>query len=715
MDDKINVSFNVEQQIDIQSLAEELKELKELKYALYKSSIVAITDAQGRITYVNELFCEIAQYSREELIGKTHRVINSGFHSKEFFKQMWSEIGKGNIWRGEIKNKKKDGSYYWVHATIVPFLNEKGKPYKYLSIRTDITKEKELEEELERSYKKYELIAEHSDNFVALVDEDGAFHYVSPTFQILLHYDLKSLKKQNVFNLIHLEDSELLKKEIQKLLNMSKGKSSRKLEFRLLHGDGRYIDVEATIKIIHDDENPLNNLVLIVMSDISVRKEVEQNLYRLAYHDSLTNFPNRPTFMNELRSYVMDVRLTNKKFSILFIDLDNFKLINEQLGHDNGDLVIVKAAENIRESIREIDLVARMGGDEFIVLLRDIKDEQDTINIVNNIIEKFQKPIVVNGKDHVLTCSIGVASYPEHGTTPEELIKNADSALTQVKQNSKNNYAIYNKKLENMSLERRIIENAMRKGLNEHQFFLEYQPKFNIHSDEIVGMEALVRWNHPDLGTIPPGKFISLAEETGLIIPLGEWILNESCKQAKEWREKGFGQLIVSVNVSVRQLQDPKFVQQVERVLKETGFNPKFLELEVTESIFADLNCITPILKRLRSLGIHISVDDFGTGYSSLSYIKHLPIDTLKVDASFVKDIHKNEESKAIVRAIINLAETIGLKVIAEGIEIEEQVRALRNDGCIFGQGYFYSRPLRKEAFEEYIRSKGFITSRNIV
>lgn len=415
--------------------------------------------------------------------------------------------------------------------------------------------------------------------------------------------------------------------------------------------------------------------------------------------------------MNELRSYVMDVRLTNKKFSILFIDLDNFKLINEQLGHDNGDLVIVKAAENIRESIREIDLVARMGGDEFIVLLRDIKDEQDTINIVNNIIEKFQKPIVVNGKDHVLTCSIGVASYPEHGTTPEELIKNADSALTQVKQKSKNNYAVYNKKLENMSLERRIIENAMRKGLNEHQFFLEYQPKFNIHNDEIVGMEALVRWNHPDLGTIPPGKFISLAEETGLIIPLGEWILNESCKQAKEWREKGFGQLIVSVNVSVRQLQDPKFVQQVERVLKETGFNPKFLELEVTESIFADLNCITPILKRLRSLGIHISVDDFGTGYSSLSYIKHLPIDTLKVDASFVKDIHKNEESKAIVRAIINLAETIGLKVIAEGIEIEEQVRALRNDGCIFGQGYFYSRPLRKEAFEEYIRSKGFITS----
>lgn len=707
MDKKSAVSTRVEQDVDLNKLLEELKELKDLKYALDKASIVGITDAQGRITYVNDLFCEITQYSREELIGKTHNVINSGYHSKEFFKNMWKEIGRGNIWKGDIRNKKKDGTYYWVHATIIPFLNENGKPYQYIAIRTDITKEKELEEEVKQSYRKYQLIAEHSDKFVTLIDEDGSFYYISPTFNILLHHDIKALEKKKLFDLIHPDDLSLLKREIQYLLDSKKvlkKKVSKEMEFRMQNGDGKYIDVEGTIKLILDEDRN-KELVLIAMSDITDRKEVEQTIYHLAYHDSLTNFPNRVTFMNQLRTYMMDVKLTKQKFAVLFIDLDNFKYINDQLGHDSGDLVIVKAAEFIREALRDSDVAARMGGDEFIVMLKDIRDLNETISIVKNILANFQKPIVVNGKECTITCSIGVACFPEHGDTPEELIKNADSALGLVKKNQKNNYYIFNKNMENISLERRIIENAMRKGLKENQFFLEYQPKLNIQNDELVGMEALVRWNHPDLGTIPPGKFISLAEETGLIVPLGEWILKESCRQAKEWHEKGFGKLVVSVNVSVRQLQDPNFVTQVEQILMETGLEPSYLELEVTESVFADLNSMIPILKQLRSLGLHISVDDFGTGYSSLSYIKHLPIDTLKVDGSFVKDIHTNEESKAIVKAIIHLAETIGLKVIAEGIELKEHVEALKRDGCIFGQGYYYSRPLKKEAFEEFVQN----------
>lgn len=706
-----NISKSFGQSDEIQRLLQELKELRELKYAIDNTSIVAVTDAQGRITYANDLFCEITQFSREELIGKTHRIINSGYHPKEFFKRMWSEIGRGNIWRGEIKNKKKDGTYYWVHSTIIPFLNEKGKPYKYMSIRTDITKEKELEEELKQSYKKYELIAEHSDNFVALIDEEGKFHYISPTFNLLLHYDLKTLGQQNMFDLIHIKDLDSIKREIQNLLKNGGRKTSTKQEFRLLHGEGRYIDVEANIKIIYDDEPSSKKFILIAMSDISIRKEVEQNLYHLAYYDSLTNLPNRSNFMKELRSYVLDIQLAKEKFALLFIDLDNFKLINDQQGHDIGDLVIVNAANNIKGAIREKDVVARMSGDEFIVLLKGIENEEDTMDIVRKIMEKFRLPIHLNGKEYAITCSIGIAFYPEHGKSPEELIKNADAALSEVKRNSKDNYAIYDRQLENVSLERRIIENAMRKGLNEHQFFLEYQPKINIQNNQLVGVEALVRWNHPDLGAIPPGKFISLAEATGLIVPLGEWILKESCRQGREWQNKGFGQLIVAVNVSVRQLQDPNFVQQVEQILKDTGFNPKLLELELTESILADLNSIIPVLNRLRNMGIQISVDDFGTGYSSLSYIKHLPVDTLKVDASFVKDIHKNEESKAIVKAIINLANTIGLKVIAEGIENEAHVITLRNDGCMFGQGFYYSRPLKKEEFEEFVQSRGFIPS----
>lgn len=704
-----NVSKNMEQSCEIHQLRQELKELRELKDIIDKTSIIIVTDAQGRITYVNDLFCEIAQYSREELIGNTLQIVRSEYHSEEFFKQLWHDIEKGNIWKGDIKNKKKDGTYYWVRSTIIPFFNEKGKPYKYIAIQTDITKEKQLEEELKQCNKKYGFISEHTENFVALVDEQGKFYYISPTFNILLHYDLKQLEQQSFFDLVHTEDLDRIKKEMQQLLNNRD--FTTKQEFRLLHSEGNYIDVEAKFKIIHDEDNAIRPFILLVMNDISVRKKVEQNIYQLVYFDRLTNLPNRSHFMKELRSYVLDIQLTKEKFAICCIDLDNFKLINDQQGHDVGDMVIVNAANNIKEALRKQDVVARMSGDEFMVLVKNIKDQEEAIAIVKAIIDNFRKPLNLNGKEYIITCSVGVVFYPEHGKTPEELVKNADYALSEVKQKSKNNYMIFDKQLESVSLERRIIENAMRKGLKEHQFFLEYQPKINIQNNQLVGVEALVRWNHPDLGAIPPAKFISLAEETGLIVPLGEWILRESCKQGKEWQDKGFGSLIVAVNVSVRQLQAPNFIQQVEQILKETGFDPKLLEFELTESVLADLSSIIPVLKRLRDLGIHISIDDFGTGYSSLSYIKHLPVDTLKVDASFIKDIHHNEESKAIVKAIVNIADTIGLKVIAEGIEMEAHVDALINGGCTFGQGFFYSRPLKKEEFEEFIQNRGFMSA----
>jgi len=704
-----NVSKNMEQSCEIHQLRKELKELRELKDIIDKTSIIIVTDAQGRITYVNDLFCEIAQYSREELIGNTLQIVRSEYHSEEFFKQLWHDIEKGNIWKGDIKNKKKDGTYYWVRSTIIPFFNEKGKPYKYIAIQTDITKEKQLEEELKQCNKKYGFISEHTENFVALVDEQGKFYYISPTFNILLHYDLKQLEQQSFFDLVHTEDLDRIKKEMQQLLNNRD--FTTKQEFRLLHSEGNYIDVEAKFKIIHDEDNAIRPFILLVMNDISVRKKVEQNIYQLVYFDRLTNLPNRSHFMKELRSYVLDIQLTKEKFAICCIDLDNFKLINDQQGHDVGDMVIVNAANNIKEALRKQDVVARMSGDEFMVLVKNIKDQEEAIAIVKAIIDNFRKPLNLNGKEYIITCSVGVVFYPEHGKTPEELVKNADYALSEVKQKSKNNYMIFDKQLESVSLERRIIENAMRKGLKEHLFFLEYQPKINIQNNQLVGVEALVRWNHPDLGAIPPAKFISLAEETGLIVPLGEWILRESCKQGKEWQDKGFGSLIVAVNVSVRQLQAPNFIQQVEQILKETGFDPKLLEFELTESVLADLSSIIPVLKRLRDLGIHISIDDFGTGYSSLSYIKHLPVDTLKVDASFIKDIHHNEESKAIVKAIVNIADTIGLKVIAEGIEMEAHVDALINGGCTFGQGFFYSRPLKKEEFEEFIQNRGFMSA----
>lgn len=551
-----------------------------------------------------------------------------------------------------------------------------------------------------KNYEKYQFIAENTINPVALIEADGTFQFVSPAFETL-DFDRSLLETSNFFDIIHPNDQEMVKKDILLYLRR-KRKETLQIEFRICNIKGEYIDVEANIIT---NSHVHTEWLLVVFRDIRSRKEIEKAIYHLAYHDSLTNLPNRRSFMNQLRTEMINRKSSTLKMSILFIDLDNFKTINDQWGHDVGDLVLQEAIKYIQAAICPTDLVGRLGSDEFIVMLKDVQNEQDTMTFLKRILAKFQSPIIVNDQEFMITCSIGVANYPEHGDSPEELIKNADNALYHIKGSKKNEFIIFNKAIENESLERRLLESALRNALQEQQFYVEYQPKINILTNELVGMEALIRWKHPDLGTIPPGKFISLAEEMGLIVPIGEWILRESCRQTKEWQEKGYSPLLVSVNVSVRQLEDPYFITKVEEILKETCLHPKWLELEVTESVLADVKSTVSILKEVQKLGLHISVDDFGTGYSSLSYIKELPVDIVKVDQSFVKDIHTNEESRAIVKAILHLAESIGLKVIAEGIELQEHVDALRNDGYILGQGFYFSKPLNMKAFEAYMNN----------
>lgn len=550
----------------------------------------------------------------------------------------------------------------------------------------------------------HRMIAENLTDLVLIINRDGIIQYVTPSFKTVLNYDLPSLQKSNFFEKIHKDDLDTVKNEILSYSSRTI-KKSLKSEFRLLHEEGSYIDVEANIVSINDPSFLINEhaILLVVMRDISERKEVEKDIYQLACHDSLTNLPNRRTFMDQLRSEVLDQKFSKSKLSIFYIDLDNFKQINDQWGHDAGDLVLKEAAKRILSVIRPTDIAARFGGDEFVVMLKDVQNEEDAITIVQRMIMEFQNPIKEAGQEFMLTCSIGVAHYPDHGESPEDLIKNADTALYYVKDRGKNDYMIFNPIMEEQSLERRLLENALRQGINEQQFYLEYQPKINMSTNELIGMEALVRWNHPDLGIISPGKFIPLAEETGLIIPLGEWILRESCRQTSSWQEQGYPPLSLSVNVSVRQLEDLHFVEKVKTILHETGIDPKWLEFEITESVLANIKSTVSILKEIRNLGIHISVDDFGTGYSSLSYIKEFPIDTLKIDQSFVKDIHMNKESKEIAKAIINLANSIGLNVIAEGIELKEHVDELSKDGLILGQGYYFSRPLKVRAFEDFM------------
>lgn len=551
----------------------------------------------------------------------------------------------------------------------------------------------------------YELIANNVTDFIMIMNTLGQIIYVTPSFKTVLKYDDDTLEQKLFFEMIDQEDQEIVKKDVRSLVGGTINRSLQ-TEFRLLNKEGQLLDVEAEI-ICLDHNSPLernSGLILVVMRDITERKLVKKAIYQLAFHDSLTELPNRRSLMNQLRSEVMESHSSGSRFSVFFIDLDNFKSINDRWGHDAGDFVLKETAKRITSAIRPTDVAARFGGDEFVVLIKNIREDKDAIAIADRLVSQFAEPIKKEQEEFYLSPSIGISFFPDHGDSAEELIKNADTALYYVKEQGKNNYQVFNQQMEYQSFERRILENALRQGIKEEQFFIEYQPKVNIDTNELIGMEALVRWEHPELGVIPPGKFIPLAEETGLIVPLGEWILRESCQQATEWDKMGYPPLILSVNVSVRQLEDSHFVEKVKAILEETKLPPNRLELEITESVLVNVKSTIAILKEIRELGVLISVDDFGTGYSSLKYIKDLPIDTIKIDRSFVKDVHINKESKEIAKALVQLANSIGLNAIAEGIELKEHVEQLSRDGYIMGQGYYYSKPLKIKDFEEYMK-----------
>ncbi len=468
--------------------------------------------------------------------------------------------------------------------------------------------------------------------------------------------------------------------------------------------DGDIYPQWLNISVVKDEQGTVTHYVG-VFADISAMKESESKLDHLAHHDSLTGLPNRLLLHARIEHSLERARRNGTRLAVLFLDLDHFKNINDTLGHPVGDLLLQETARRLAACVREEDTVARLGGDEFTLLLEDLQDAHFAGEAAQRILAALAEKFVLQGHEVFVTCSIGISLFPGDGADVTTLLKNADSALYRAKEQGRDNYQFYTQELTARALERLALEASLRHAVPRGELRLHYQPQVDLYSGRVVGMEALLRWQHPQRGLVPPAEFIPLAEESGLILPIGEWVLRTACARLKAWIDAGLPKIRVAVNLSSRQFNQKNLFDTVAGVLRDTGLDPHCLELELTESlIMRDPEAAIATLARLRSLGVYFSIDDFGTGYSSLSYLKRFPIDRIKIDQSFVRNITTAPEDAAVSQAIISLSHSLNLKTVAEGVETAEQREFLRSRQCDEVQGFHFSRPLPEEEMEQLLR-----------
>lgn len=562
---------------------------------------------------------------------------------------------------------------------------------------------------MSKSLQETTVSRDYVDNIVKSMAEmlivlglDGAIKTVNRAALQLLGYREEELIGKSI-NMILRWDEVLFSEN--GLDNLIKIDSVRDTEQIYVSKNGRNIPVFFSAAVMRDKSGRLQGIVCVAQ-DITVIKKSKDKILFLAYYDSLTNLPNRALFKDRLNQTLLIAKRHQRILAILFLDLNNFKRINDTLGHPAGDELLKQVACRLSNCIRRSDsisrysadefsaVVARLGGDEFTMLLTEIAHVHDTIKVAQRILDAIAQPFDIKGQEVFITASIGIAIYPIDGEDVDTLLKNCDTAMYHAKNEGRNNYKFYEQSLNKTALDILTLENNLRKALDKQEFRVYYQPRIDIRTRNVVGFEALIRWRHSQKGIIPPSEFIPIAEETGLIIPIGEWVLNEACKQNKTWQAAGFTPVFISVNLSGKQFKQQNLIKVIDHAMSEVRLDPKYLELEITESIIQDTKSTAGILRELRNLGLKIAVDDFGTGYSSLSYLRRFPLDTLKIDRSFVKDIAKDPDSEAIVKAIIAMAHCLKLKVIAEGVETEEQLKFLSDEGCDEFQGYLISPPL---------------------
>lgn len=569
-------------------------------------------------------------------------------------------------------------------------------------LNSDVARQERDAEEI----RKFSKAIEQSPSSVLICDRQWRIEFANQKFTQLTGYDGKSIigKHPGVLSedaTAHRENRQLwqsIRLQVQRV-GVWQG------EINSVRRNGERFWEQLIVTPIKNSNGEATGY-LILGEDISIRKRYEQQLLRQANYDILTGLPNRMLALDRLKLALAQARRESSLVGVMFLDLDNFKHINDTLGHDAGDNLLIEAARRISSCLRGTSTVARLGGDEFLVILPGLTGPEATSQVAERILKTFAPPYLLNGQEVFVTTSIGIAIFPIDSDNSGTLLQHADAAMYQAKHKGKSAYAHFAPEMTEVSHERLQMESLMRRALEQKEFELYYQPIVRTDSGELCSAEALLRWNNPGLGMIMPDRFIPLAEETGLITPIGEWVLKEACHAAMRWKATTGTSVGISVNVSPRQFRDPGFIYTVMNALETSGLEPHQLELEITERLILDNTIETAdILRQLDQSGIRLSVDDFGTGYSALSYLKSYPFDTLKIDKSFVQDVMKEQDDAALVKAIINMAHSLGLRVIAEGVEEEAQTHFLQREGCDYSQGYFYSRPLPEVEFREWLRT----------
>jgi diguanylate cyclase (GGDEF)-like protein/PAS domain S-box-containing protein len=654
----------------------------------------------GEILQVNRAWTDITGYSASEIPTIKAWVEKAyGSEAKEAEERVQRSFDiQDRFVSGERTIRCKDGSFRIWHFISSPLGRLPDERRFVITMATDITESRKAEGELRLAA----TVFESSHSSIVITDEQANIVAVNPAFTMTTGYSEEEVIGRNPRML----QSGRQNKEFYQTFWSALMQGDRwQGEIWNRRKSGEDYAAWLSVSVMRNESGVIKHYIGIA-DDITESKETQRKVEYLAYHDALTGLPNRMLASDRLEQSLVHASRSKSRVAVMFLDLDDFKTINDTLGHSVGDAMLKAVADRLRQCVRESDTVCRLGGDEFLVMLNDVAEIEAINRVALNMLDMVNRTYSIAEHNLTISTSIGIAVYPEDGRDRDTLLKNADMAMYNAKQSGRNTHRFFAEEMNDYVLEHLLIRNGLSRALENKEFLLHYQPLLDFSTGKLVGAEALIRWQHPELGLVPPSRFIPVAEDSGMIVPIGNWVLKEACRQAMEWHQSGWQDMVVAVNISAVQFRRGDIEQVVSGALTESGLDSKFLELELTESILIqDTDKTLDVLKRLGQLGVHLSIDDFGTGYSSLAYLRRLPVDKLKIDKSFVTEITSREDDAAIALSIITLAHSLKKKVIAEGVETVEQLRFLRQHQCDEMQGFLFSRPLPADVFDEFLKN----------